>query len=101
MTTPFSLSDLVLVTGANSHVGQHVVDQLLGLPNGPRVRATVCSNGAAKQIVSFYKKKGIMKDRLEVLLVFDIIKPGAFDDIVKGIVMPLYTVTVGYNLVAI
>jgi uncharacterized protein YbjT (DUF2867 family) len=98
MTTPFSPSDLVLVTGANGHVGQHVVDQLLGLPNGPRVRATVCSNGAAKQMMSFYKKKGIIKDRLEVFLLFDIIKPGAFDDVVKGIVMPLYTVTFDMDL---
>jgi hypothetical protein len=89
MSTPtqsYTRSDLVLVTSANCHVGQHVVDQLLSLPNGPRVRGTVRSNATAKQIIRFYTKKGSVKDRLDVFVVPDTIKPGAFDEAVKGMV---------------
>jgi NADPH-dependent methylglyoxal reductase len=80
----YNPSDLVLVTGANGHVGQHVVDQLLTLPQGPRVRATVRSGATAKQISSFYEEKPSAKGRLEVVVIPDIVKAGAFDGAVKG-----------------
>lgn len=80
----YTSSDLVLVTGANGHVGQHVIDQLLSLPNGPRVRGTVRSEGTAKQIVDLYNTKGIVKDKLEITLIANMVEPGAFDKAVKG-----------------
>ena len=78
-------SDLVLVTGANGHVAQHVVDQLLAIPSGPRIRATVRSAATAQQITSFYEGKDSVKGRLDIVVVPDIVKPGAFDDAVRGI----------------
>ena len=80
----YNHSDLVLVTGANGHVAQHVVDQLLTFPDGPRVRATVRSDTTAKQIAKFYEDRISAKDKLEVVVVPDIVKCGAFDDAVKG-----------------
>jgi uncharacterized protein YbjT (DUF2867 family) len=80
----YNHSDLVLVTGANGHVAQHVVDQLLTLPDGPRVRATVRSDVIAKQIAKFYEGRISAKDKLEVVVVPNIVKHGAFDDAVKG-----------------
>ena len=83
-THAYNSSDLVLVTGANGHVAQHVVDQLLSLPASPRVRATVRSDVAAKQIASFYKERPWAGDKLDIVVVPDIVKSGAFDDAVKG-----------------
>ncbi|KZP03952.1 aldehyde reductase II [Athelia psychrophila] len=85
MSQAYNPSDLVLVTGANGHVAQHVVDQLLALPAGPRVRATVRSNTTATQITNFYKDKDHAKNRLLVVVVPDIVVPGAFDDAVKDV----------------
>jgi uncharacterized protein YbjT (DUF2867 family) len=81
---PYKQSDLVLVTGANGHVAQHVVDQLLALPAGPRVRATVRSEATAKHITSFYEGNLSARGRLEVVVIPDIVKPGAFDDAVNS-----------------
>ncbi|KAF7986860.1 hypothetical protein HWV62_12588 [Athelia sp. TMB] len=84
MANTYTQSDLVLVTGANGHVAQHVVDQLLALPGGPRVRATVRSAGTAATITQFYQDKPHAVGRLEVVVVPDIVVPGAFDEAVKG-----------------
>jgi nucleoside-diphosphate-sugar epimerase len=81
----YNNSDLVLVTGANGHVAQHVVDQLIDLPSGPRIRATVRSAATAQQIKSFYEGKGSAKGRLDIVIIPDIVKPGAFDDAVRGV----------------
>jgi NADPH-dependent methylglyoxal reductase len=86
-THAYNTSDLVLVTGANGHVAQHVVDQLLSLPAGPRVRATVRSDATAQQIASFYKERPKADGRLDIVVVPDIVKSGAFDDAVKGEIM--------------
>ena len=75
---------IYLVTGANGFIAQHVVDQLLALSTGPRVRATVRSDITAKQITSFYADKDLARGRLEVVVIPDIVKPGAFDDAVIG-----------------
>ena len=83
-THTYQPSDLVLVTGANGHVAQHVVDQLLLVPEGPRVRATVRSDTTAKQISSFYEENRSARGRFEIVVIPDIVKPGAFDDAVKG-----------------
>ncbi|KAF7965729.1 hypothetical protein HWV62_42040 [Athelia sp. TMB] len=84
MANTYTKSDLVLVTGANGHVAQHVVDQLLALPAGPRVRATVRAAGTAATITQFYQDKPHAAGRLEVVVVPDIVVPGAFDEAVKG-----------------
>lgn len=85
MSHTYKPSDLVLVTGANGHIAQHVVDQLLALPSGPCVRAAVRSNTTATRITDFYKDKDRAKNRLQVVIVPDIVVPGAFDDAVKGV----------------
>lgn len=74
----FQPSDIVLVTGANGHATQHVVDHLLALPNGPRVRATVRSESSAFQQESFFSK-AISSERLSVVRIPDLITPSAFD----------------------
>lgn len=79
----YSPSDLVLITGANGHVAQHVVDQYLAMPNGPRVRATVRSEKSVQQITTFYSKD-VATGRLEVVRVADITQKDAFDDVVRG-----------------
>lgn len=84
MSHTYSPSDLVLVTGANGHVAQHVVDQLLALPEGPRVRATVRSKATATQITEFYQSKNYADNKLQIIVVPDIVITGAFDDAVKG-----------------
>lgn len=84
LTYSYSPSDLVLVTGANGHVAQHFVDQLLAIPGGPRVRGTVRLEASAKQISAFYAVRGIQSKRLEFVVVPDMIKEGAFDEAVKG-----------------
>ena len=95
-THTYKPSDLVLVTGANGHVAQHVVDQLL-LPEGPRVRATVRSGTTAKQISSFYEENRSARGRFEIVVIPDIVKPGAFDDAVKGR-SPYITYMVSFGL---
>lgn len=81
--TPLSPQDLILVTGANGHVAQHVVDQLLHLPSGPRVRGTVRSEGKAEAIRAHYNGTAAAA-RLELVVVDDIVAEGAFDDAVRG-----------------
>ena len=82
----YKQSDFILVTGANGFIAQHIVDQLLGRPTGPRVRATVRSEGTAKQITSFYADL-CAKGRLEVVVIPDIATPGAFGDAVKSVLL--------------
>lgn len=84
MSTSYAPSDIVLVTGANGHVAQHVVDQLLHIPIGPRVRATVRSLSTAQAIGAFYAKKADVASKIEVVVIPNIIKDGAFDNAVKG-----------------
>lgn len=52
--TNFTPSTRVLVTGANGHVAQHVVTQLLALPHEqrPKVRATVRSEASTAALIS-------------------------------------------------
>ncbi|KAK5940530.1 hypothetical protein PMZ80_006946 [Knufia obscura] len=81
----FTPSSLILVTGANGHVAQHTVAQLLALPvdQRPRTRATVRSETSAaglKQIFAEHITSGI----LELVYIPDIAKPSAFDTAVQG-----------------
>ncbi|OCL12089.1 NAD(P)-binding protein [Glonium stellatum] len=80
----FQPSDIVLVTGANGHVAQHVVDQLLAMANGPKVRATVRSETSALQLESFFSKE-ITSARFSVVRILDIITPGIFDGAMQDV----------------
>lgn len=82
----FTPTSLILVTGANGHVAQHVVSQLLSLPpsHRPKVRATVRSDTSAaglKSVFSSHISSGI----LSFAYIPDIAQPGAFDDAVKDV----------------
>ncbi|KAF2813493.1 aldehyde reductase II [Mytilinidion resinicola] len=80
----FSPEDLVLATGANGHVAQHVLAQLLALPQGPRVRATVRSASSAAGIESHFASH-IVSKRLELTLVPDLLAPHAFSEALEGV----------------
>ncbi|EIN04661.1 aldehyde reductase II [Punctularia strigosozonata HHB-11173 SS5] len=80
----FASDSLILVTGANGHVAQHVVDQALHHPARPRVRATVRSAASVDALKSYWAEY-VDEGRLEVVRVPDITANGAFDDAVKGV----------------
>jgi nucleoside-diphosphate-sugar epimerase len=80
----FQQPDIVLVTGGNGHVAQHMIEQLLAIPSGPTVRTTVRSGSSAEQLKSFFKL-GALSKKLEVLLVSDITLEGAFNEALQGV----------------
>lgn len=59
--------DLVLVTGANGHVAQHIVDQALDDPNGPRVRGTVRSAATRDSILQHYRQQELKPTLIQPL----------------------------------
>ncbi|KAL6299277.1 NAD-P-binding protein [Sparassis latifolia] len=71
----------VLVTGANGYIAIWVVRTLL--EQGYAVRGTVRSHSKAKHLHKTFKSYG---DKLEIVIVEDITKEGAFDEAVKGVV---------------
>lgn len=77
----FTSSDLVLVTGANGHVAQHLICQLLAL--SPRVRGTVRSTDKVNQFKEVFPKEH-ETGRLEIVVVPEITVDGAFDAAIKG-----------------
>lgn len=71
----------VLITGVNSFVGSHIVDQFLR--NGYKVRGTVRNpSKVAWAVETFSNLYG--KDNFELVAVPDIAVDGAFDEVVKG-----------------
>lgn len=80
----FSSSDLVLVTGANGHVGSSIVALLLKDNEGPRVRAAVRSEKSADPLRDIFKQY-IDTGRLEFSCVADMTAPGAYDAAVQGV----------------
>jgi nucleoside-diphosphate-sugar epimerase len=81
----FNPSSRVLITGANGHVAQHVISQLLSRPaeSRPLVRGTVRSDTSAaglKQVFASHIDSGA----LELVFISDIAAQGAFDGAVKG-----------------
>ncbi|GJE97179.1 NAD(P)-binding protein [Phanerochaete sordida] len=70
----------VLVTGCNGFVALWVVKQLL--EDGYAVRGTVRRESATPYVKDLFKSYG---DRFEVMIVPDITKEHAFDEVVKGI----------------
>ncbi|KAG6328854.1 hypothetical protein ID866_10235 [Astraeus odoratus] len=70
----------VLVSGANGYVAMWVVQEFL--EHGYAVRGTVRSAERGKHLKKQFAKYG---DKLEIVVVEDITKEGAFDEAVKGI----------------
>ncbi|KAH6903136.1 D-lactaldehyde dehydrogenase [Coprinopsis sp. MPI-PUGE-AT-0042] len=70
----------VLVTGANGYIAMWTVRKLL--EKGYSVRATVRSEKKGAHLVDYFKSYG---DKLEIAVVADISKEGAFDEAVKGV----------------
>jgi nucleoside-diphosphate-sugar epimerase len=81
----FTPASLVLVTGANGHVAQHVLSQLLSRPatSRPKVRATVRSESSSSGLATVFRDH-VSSGELEIVRVPDIVAPGAFDDAVRG-----------------
>ncbi|CCM04264.1 uncharacterized protein FIBRA_06433 [Fibroporia radiculosa] len=77
---PTATSGKVLVTGANGFIALWVVRTLL--EQGYAVRGTVRSEGKARHLKEVFASYG---DKLEVVIVEDITKAGAFDEAVKGV----------------
>ncbi|KAF1817204.1 aldehyde reductase [Eremomyces bilateralis CBS 781.70] len=71
---------LVLVSGANSMLGSHVVKQLLEY--GYKVRGTVRDVEKNAWMVDFFKSYG--EESFELVRVLDIAVAGAFDDAIQG-----------------
>lgn len=80
----FHPSDLVLLTGANGHVGSHLLDYLLKDSSGPRVRAAVRTETSADPLRETFKRF-IDAGRLEFSYVADMTAPGAYDNAVKDV----------------
>jgi len=77
---PAVTSGKILVTGANGFVAVWVVHNLL--QQGYNVRGTVRSEGKAAHLRKVFASYG---DKLELVIVPDITKEGAFDEAVKGV----------------
>ncbi|KAF8877686.1 D-lactaldehyde dehydrogenase [Infundibulicybe gibba] len=80
--------DKVLVSGANGFIAIWIVRVLL--ERGYDVRGTVRSVGKGKYLQDMFAEYG---DRLEIVIVEDIVKDGAFDEVVKGVMYYAYGVT--------
>eukprot|EP01112_Ceratiomyxa_fruticulosa_P008053 TRINITY_DN2088_c0_g2_i3.p1 TRINITY_DN2088_c0_g2~~TRINITY_DN2088_c0_g2_i3.p1 ORF type:complete len:339 (+),score=86.14 TRINITY_DN2088_c0_g2_i3:122-1138(+) len=75
-------NSLILVTGANGHIGSHVADQLLA--ENYRVRAPVRSlEKSAFLQKRFDSKYGAGK--FELVVVEDVSKENAYDEVIKGV----------------
>ena len=81
----FTPSSLVLISGANGHVAQHVLAQLLSRPlaSRPRIRATVRADTSASGLRQVFASQ-IADGSLDLAFVPDIAASGAFDQVVKG-----------------
>lgn len=74
-----SSKPIVLVTGANGYIAGPVIAAFLEA--GYAVRGTVRSRASADALVKALSQYG---DALQIVQVPDIIAPGAFDEVVKG-----------------
>jgi len=78
----------VLVTGANGYLGMHVVDQLL--TSGYKVRGTVRDSEKAQWTTEYFDEK-YGKGNYEASVVADLSQEGAFDHLIKGNFLFLWT----------
>jgi nucleoside-diphosphate-sugar epimerase len=79
LTSP-KKKDTILVTGASGFVAAHILNSLLSA--GYSVRGTVRNEKSAANVRSTHGQYG---DLLTFAIVPDIIAPGAFDEVVKGV----------------
>ena len=84
MAQEFSASDIVLVTGGNGYVAESLIDQLLSMPSGPVVRATVRRDDAGTYLAKGFHS-AVLSHRLQVVRVDDITADGAFDEAIKDV----------------
>ncbi|EIW83695.1 D-lactaldehyde dehydrogenase [Coniophora puteana RWD-64-598 SS2] len=73
-------SSTILVTGSNGYIGTWIVRKLL--ERGFSVRAVVRSEQRGKHLLGSFST---YDDRLELAIVPDLAKEGAFDEVVKGV----------------
>ncbi|KAJ3559469.1 hypothetical protein NP233_g11254 [Leucocoprinus birnbaumii] len=73
----------VLVTGVNGYLGMWIVRTLL--EQGYSVRATVRVASKGMYVLEYFQKQGFRSDKLEIAIVDDITKPGAFNEAVSGV----------------
>ncbi len=73
---------LVLVTGGSGHLGFRVI--AVALSSNYHVRAAVRSSEKAAQIKAAKSVQGYL-DKLEFVIVPDILADGAYDEAVKGV----------------
>ncbi|KAJ3563918.1 hypothetical protein NP233_g8630 [Leucocoprinus birnbaumii] len=73
----------VLVTGANGYIGMWIVRILL--EQGYIVRGAVRSQSKGKYLTSYFQQMGFGADKLEIVIVDDLTKQGAFDQAVQGV----------------
>ncbi|RXW23027.1 hypothetical protein EST38_g2830 [Candolleomyces aberdarensis] len=74
--------DTILVTGANGYIASWVVRRLL--EKGYNVRGTVRKAEKSEYLKNYFESY-VKQGRLEVVVVEDITKEGAFDEAVKGV----------------
>lgn len=77
---------LILVTGATSFVGTHVIKVFL--QNGYRVRGQVRNESSAQKVYKAFPTAGAS---LATVIVPDTTVPGAFDDAVQGVAGVIHT----------
>lgn len=81
MASTLTLGSTVLVTGITGYIGSHVADQLLQA--GFKVRGTVRNVEKAAGLLKNWESK-FGAGQVDLVVVQDISKPGAFDEAVKG-----------------
>ncbi len=74
------MANTILVTGASSYIGAHVLNEFLSA--GYNIRGTVRSQTSANNVLASHAK---FAKQLSFIIVEDITKPGAFDEAVKGV----------------
>lgn len=72
----------ILVTGANGFIASHVADELLKI--GYKVRGTVRDATRSSWLQELFDKK-YGPGKFEMVVVEDMVTPGAFDEATKGI----------------
>jgi uncharacterized protein YbjT (DUF2867 family) len=77
----FQSSDIVLVTGGNGHVSQHVLQQLLSIPNGPTVRTSVRSVSSVSKLKIAFSSN----PKLEIIQIPGLNTPNAFDAALQNV----------------
>lgn len=77
----FPENSTVLVTGANGHVAQHIIEQLLRIPS-VKVRGTVRSAASEAALKAVFGKS-VASGSLEIVQVPNIAQEGAFDNALR------------------